>query len=60
MAAVALALLPFMLFALVLGVVVAILTLSVALLVPLLPVAFLAFCLWAAIKAASRPARSAI
>lgn len=59
-ATVALLLLPFLVLAVVAGAAVALFTLSVALLLPLLPVVFLAFCVWAVIKLASRPAPAAI
>jgi hypothetical protein len=48
--------LPFMLMAAAIGIAAAFAAVVLALLVPLLPIAFVVFCVWAVIRAASRPA----
>src|SRR5262245_37100346 len=55
-AVVTVALLPIVLFVAVVGAIVGFFALSLAIMVPLLPFAFLAFCVWAIVRMAS-PAR---
>ena len=58
--AVALVVLPFVLLAVAIGVVMAAVTFSIALIVPMLPLAFLGLCIWAVVKLVSRPAPSPV
>jgi type III secretory pathway component EscS len=51
--------LPFVVMAAFIGIAVAFVAVCLALLVPLLPFAFLVFCVWAVVRAASRPALAA-
>ena len=50
--------LPFAFVAAFIGIAVAFVAVFVALLIPLLPIAFLVFCVWAVVQLASRPAES--
>lgn len=56
--AVLMVVLPFVLLAVGVGLLIAFLAVFFALMIPLLPVAFLLFCVWAVVRLASRPALS--
>jgi len=55
-AVVVIVVLPFVFIATVAGIVVTFLAVCLALMIPLLPIAFLALCVWAVVRAARRPA----
>jgi hypothetical protein len=48
--------LPFVLIAVMIGLAVGLVAMSLAVFLPLLPLAFLVFCVWAIVRLASRPA----